>query len=41
MYRMQQINGAYIVKFPETLICTVAGIPECCMQPGLIPTNKG
>ena len=38
--RMPKINGSYIVEFPETLICMAAGVLECCMQLGLIPTNK-
>lgn len=38
--KMPKVNGSYIVEFPETLICMVAGMLECCMQLGLIPTNK-
>ena len=37
---MPRPNGAALVEFPETLISTVAGVLECCMGPGLIPTNK-
>ena len=37
---MPKINGSYIIEFPEALICMVAGVLECCMQLGLIPTNK-
>ena len=37
---MPRPNGAYLVEFPETLISTVAGVLECCMGLGLIPTNK-
>lgn len=39
--KMPKINGTYIIEFPEALIFMVAGILECCMQLGLIPTNKG
>ena len=39
--KMPKLNGTYIIELPETLIFMVAGILECCMQLGLIPTNKG
>ncbi len=39
--KMPRLNGSYIIEFPETLILMVAGVLECCMQLGLIPTNKG
>lgn len=39
--RMPRLNGTYIIEFPEALIFMVAGVLECCMQLGLIPTNKG
>ena len=38
--RMPKLNGSYIIEFPETLIFMAAGVLECCMQLGLIPTNK-
>lgn len=39
--RMPKINGSFIVEFPEALILMVVGVLECCIQLGLIPTNKG
>ena len=39
--KMPKLNGTYIIEFPEVLILMVAGILECCIQFGLIPTNKG
>ncbi|MBR7092044.1 MAG: hypothetical protein IKI50_02530 [Clostridia bacterium] len=39
--RMPRINGSYIIEFPEALIFMVTGVLECCIQLGLIPTNKG
>ena len=39
--KMPRINGTYIIEFPEALIFMAAGVLECCMQLGLIPTNKG
>ncbi|MGI6264784.1 MAG: hypothetical protein ACOYJY_04875 [Acutalibacteraceae bacterium] len=36
---MPMIGGSYIVEFPEALIFMAAGVLECCMQLGLIPTN--
>lgn len=39
--KMPKINGSYIIEFPEALIFMVAGVLECCMQLGLIPTNTG
>ncbi len=38
---MPTVNGSHIIEFPEALILTVAATLECCMQLGLIPTNKG
>ncbi|MBR3145256.1 MAG: hypothetical protein IKF53_05135 [Clostridia bacterium] len=38
--KMPRINGTYIIEFPESLIFMVVGVLECCMQLGLIPTNK-
>ena len=38
--KMPKINGSYIIEFPEAHICMVAGVLECCIQLGLIPTNK-
>lgn len=38
--RMPVINGSHIIEFPEALMFMVAGVLECCMQIGLIPTNK-
>lgn len=37
---MPKINGANIVEFPEALACMAAGVLECCMQIGIIPTNE-
>ena len=39
--KMSKLNGTYIIELPEALIFMVAGILECCMQLGLISTNKG
>ena len=39
--KMPKLNGTYIFELPEVLIFMVAGILECCMQLGLIPTNQG
>lgn len=39
--KMPKLNGTYIIEFPEALIFMVTGVLECCMQLGLIPTNKG
>lgn len=39
--KMPKLNGTYIIELPETLIFMVAGILECCIQLGMIPTNKG
>ena len=39
--KMPRINGTHIIELPETLILMAAGILECCIQLGLIPTNKG
>ena len=36
---MPRLNGSNVVEFPEALIFTAAGVLECCMQLGLIPTN--
>lgn len=38
---MPKINGIYIIEFPEALICMAVCVLECCIQLGLIPTNKG
>lgn len=38
---MPKINDIYIIEFPEALICLAVGVLECCIQLGLIPTNKG
>ncbi len=38
--QMPKLNGSHIIEFPEALIFTVAVVLECCMQLGLIPTNK-
>lgn len=38
---MMKLNGETVVEFPETLCFMVAGVLECCMQLGLIPTNEG
>lgn len=37
---MPKINGITLTQFPETLCCMVAGVLECCMQLGMIPTNE-
>ena len=37
---MPKLNGTNIVEFPETLIFMAAGVLECCLQIGLIPTNS-
>ena len=37
--KMPKINGTNLVEFPETMIFMVAGVLECCIQLGLIPTN--
>ncbi|MBQ3865388.1 MAG: hypothetical protein II776_00685 [Clostridia bacterium] len=37
---MPKLNGTNIVEFPEALIFMTAGVLECCMQIGLIPTNS-
>ena len=37
---MPRINGSIIIEFPEALSFMVAGVLECCMQLGLIPTNS-
>ncbi len=39
--RMPMRNGTHLFEFPETLIFMTAGMLECCMQLGLIPTNQG
>lgn len=39
--KMPRINGTNVIEFPEALIFMVAGILECCIQLGLIPTNQG
>ncbi|MBQ9545476.1 MAG: hypothetical protein IJV00_10165, partial [Clostridia bacterium] len=39
--RMPKINGSNLIEFPETLILMVAGVLECCINSGLIPTNNG
>ncbi|MBR4241422.1 MAG: hypothetical protein IKR97_04290 [Eubacterium sp.] len=38
--KMPSINGSHIIEFPETMISTAAVVIECCMQLGLIPTNR-
>ncbi len=38
--KMPVLNGSHIIEFPEAFIFTVACVLECCMQLGLIPTNK-
>ncbi len=37
---MPNIKGSFIIEFPEAMIFMVAGVLECCMQLGLIPTNS-
>lgn len=37
---MPKINGVTVTQFPDTLCCMVGGVLECCMQLGLIPTNR-
>lgn len=37
---MPKINGISATQYPEALCCMVAGVLECCMQLGLIPTNE-
>ena len=37
---MPRPAGSDLVEFPETLISMAAGVLECCMGLGLIPTNK-
>ncbi len=39
--RMPMFNGSHIIELPEAFISMSACILECCMQLGLIPTNKG
>jgi len=36
---MPKVNGTNAVEFPEVLISMAAGVLECCIQLGLIPTN--
>ncbi len=38
--KIPKIGNTNIVEFPETLIFMAAGVLECCMQIGLIPTNS-
>lgn len=37
---MIQLNGHEIVEFPEAFCFMAAGVIECCIQLGLIPTNE-
>lgn len=37
---MIKINGNNIIEFPEILCFMAAGVLECCMRLGLIPTNE-
>lgn len=37
---MPQIGGYNMIQFPEALCFMAAGILECCIQFGLIPTNE-
>ena len=37
---MPQINGYNMIQFPEALCFMAAGVLECCIQLGLIPTNE-
>lgn len=37
---MPRINGIPIMEFQEALIFSAATVLECCMQLGLIPTNR-
>ena len=37
---MPKLNGTYPVEFPEVLVFMAAGVLECCIQIGLIPTNS-
>lgn len=38
--KMPKLFGNNIMGFPETICFMVAGVLECCMQLGLIPTNE-
>lgn len=37
---MPKIGGDNVIQFPEALCFMAAGILECCIQLGLIPTNE-
>ena len=37
---MPKINGYNVIQFPEALCFMAAGVLECCIQLGLIPTNE-
>lgn len=37
---MPKINDISLLQFPEMFCCMTAGILECCMQLGIIPTNE-
>ncbi len=37
--KMPKISGVYVIEFPEALAFMVAGVLECCLLLGLIPTN--
>lgn len=37
---MPKIGGYNVIQFPEALCFMAAGILECCIQLGLIPTNE-
>lgn len=37
---MPKINGYNVIQFPEAVCFMAAGVLECCIQLGLIPTNE-
>lgn len=37
---MPKLNGYNVIQFPEALCFMAAGVLECCIQLGLIPTNE-
>ena len=39
--KMPKINGLMVINFPEAMCFMIALFWECCIQIGLIPTNKG
>ena len=39
--KMPKVNGHMVIYFPEAMCFMIALFWECCIQSGLIPTNKG